>query len=531
MDSGIGGDGRAGDGRDRGPATAAKGKTKAPKLTGSITVSAAASLTEAFTKMGTDFQKVNKGTTVTFNFAASSTLATQIQGGAPADVFASADGTNMQKLISSGQVTADPIDFASNVLTIVVKPGNPKNVKSLADLANLDVVALCAPTVPCGKYAAQAFSNLGVTIPPEKTTLGADVKATLAAVATGDADAGVVYVTDAKSAGKTVQASQDPGIAERARGVPDRVDRGDAERVPRQRLDQVRDIGARTEDTEVVRIPASSAGRVSRGRRGVPLLAVALAVVATAFFVLPLVGLLQRAPWSSLWDDLTTPQAKEAIRLSVVCSLWSTALCVVFGVPLAWVLARTRFPGRSLVRALVVLPMVLPPVVGGVALLFTFQRNGGLLGEWLYDWFGLQFTFSTSGAVLAETFVAMPFLVITVEAGLRTMDQRYEDAAASLGAGRWTVFRRVTLPMIAPALYAGTALAWARGARRVRRHDHVRREHPGAHPNRAARRLPAPRDATRALRSRSSLVLLAVSIVVLVALRDHWFGGLRDARS
>jgi molybdate transport system substrate-binding protein len=176
------------------PATAAKGKTKAPKLTGSITVSAAASLTEAFTKMGTDFQKVNKGTTVTFNFAASSTLATQIQGGAPADVFASADGTNMQKLLSGGQVTADPIDFTSNVLTIVVKPGNPKNVKSLADLANLDVVALCAPTVPCGKYAAQAFSNLGVTIPPEKTTL----------------DAGVVYVTDAKSAGKTVQAVKIP---------------------------------------------------------------------------------------------------------------------------------------------------------------------------------------------------------------------------------------------------------------------------------------------------------------------------------
>ena len=156
-----------------------------------------------------------------------------------------------------------------------------------------------------------------------------------------------------------------------------------------------------------------------------------------------------------MWDDLTSPQARDAIRLSIECSLWSTALCVVFGVPLAWVLARTRFPGRSLVRALVVLPMVLPPVVGGVALLFTFQRNGGLIGEWLYDWFGLQFTFSTAGAVLAETFVAMPFLVITVEAGLRTMDQRYEEAAASLGAGRWTVFRRVTIPMIAPALYAG----------------------------------------------------------------------------
>jgi molybdate transport system substrate-binding protein len=190
------------------PATATK--ARAPKLSGSITVSAAASLTEAFTKMGTDFQKANLSTTVTFNYAASSTLAQQIQGGAPADVFASADGANMQKLVTGGQVTTDPIDFASNVLTIVVKPGNPKGVKSLGDLANVGVVSLCAPAVPCGKYAAQAFSQLGVTIPPEKTTLGADVKATLAAVATGDADAGVVYATDAKAAGKTVQAVKIP---------------------------------------------------------------------------------------------------------------------------------------------------------------------------------------------------------------------------------------------------------------------------------------------------------------------------------
>jgi molybdate transport system permease protein len=269
---------------------------------------------------------------------------------------------------------------------------------------------------------------------------------------------------------------------------------------------------------------------VSRARRRVPLVAVALAVVAVGFFVLPLVGLLQRAPWSSLWDDLTTPQAREAIRLSVECSLWSTALCVVFGVPLAWVLARTRFPGRSLVRALVVLPMVLPPVVGGVALLYTFQRNGGLLGEWLYDWFGIQFTFSTAGAVLAETFVAMPFLVITVEAGLRSMDQRYEDAAASLGAGPWTVFRRVTLPLIAPALYAGAALAWARALGEF-----------GATitfaGNIQGRTQTVPLAVYLFLESDQgvaialSLVLLAVSVIVLVALRDHWFGGLRDAPS
>ena len=119
---------------------------------------------------GHRFQKANKGTTVTFNFAASSALATQIQGGAPADVFASADGANMQKLVTSGQVTAEPTMFASNLLTIVVKPGNPKKVKSLADLAKLDVVSLCGETVPCGKYADADLSQAGVTIPTDKVT-------------------------------------------------------------------------------------------------------------------------------------------------------------------------------------------------------------------------------------------------------------------------------------------------------------------------------------------------------------------------
>ena len=183
---------------------------KAKKLSGTITVSAAASLTEAFTKMGADFQKANSGTTVTFNFAASSALVQQIQGGAPADVFASADGTNMQKLVSGDQVTAEPTVFAANELTIVVKKGNPDHVKSLADLSELGTVSLCADAVPCGKYAQQALSQAIVTIPPEKITKGADVKATLSAVSTGDADAAIVYTTDAEAAGGSVQAVRIP---------------------------------------------------------------------------------------------------------------------------------------------------------------------------------------------------------------------------------------------------------------------------------------------------------------------------------
>jgi molybdate transport system substrate-binding protein len=184
-------------------ATGAAQAAKA-KVTGSITVSAAASLTEAFTKMGTDFQRKNPGTTVSFNFGASGTLAQQIQGGAPADVFASADGANMQKLVTGGQVRAEPTVFASNLLTIVVRPGNPSKVKSLADLAKVDVVSLCGETVPCGKYADQVLTGAGVTIDAARITRGADVKTTLAAVATGDADAAIVYVTDAKSAGGAI---------------------------------------------------------------------------------------------------------------------------------------------------------------------------------------------------------------------------------------------------------------------------------------------------------------------------------------
>jgi molybdate transport system substrate-binding protein len=160
--------------------------------------------------MGADFQKANPGTTITFNFAASSALVQQIQGGAPADVFASADGTNMQKLVSGDQVTVEPTVFAANELTIVVKKGNPAKVRSMADLAKVDVVSLCADAVPCGKYAQQALGQAGVTIPPEKVTKGADVKTTLAAVSTGDADAAIVYTTDAKAAGTRVQSVRIP---------------------------------------------------------------------------------------------------------------------------------------------------------------------------------------------------------------------------------------------------------------------------------------------------------------------------------
>jgi molybdate transport system substrate-binding protein len=180
--------------------------TTVSKVTGAIKVSDAASLTEAFAKIGADFTKANPNATVTFNPGSSGTLATQIQqtNGAGIDTFASADEDNMNKLVTANLIDGTPQIFATNKLIIVTKPGNPKNVKTLADLANLNVVSLCGLTVPCGKYAAQVLQTAGVTIPESKVTRGIDVKGTLAAVTTGDADAAIVYVTDAKTAGASV---------------------------------------------------------------------------------------------------------------------------------------------------------------------------------------------------------------------------------------------------------------------------------------------------------------------------------------
>lgn len=174
------------------------------KPSGSITVSAAASLTEAFTAIGEKFQKQNPKATVTFNFGSSSALVTQIQGGAPADVYASADLTNMDKLVGGGQVTATPTPFARNEMQIAVKPGNPRKVTSVANLANLGIVSLCGTTIPCGVYAASVLKKANVTIPESSITRGVDAKATVAAVAQGDANAAIVYVTDVMAAGTTV---------------------------------------------------------------------------------------------------------------------------------------------------------------------------------------------------------------------------------------------------------------------------------------------------------------------------------------
>ncbi|SVB01115.1 uncharacterized protein METZ01_LOCUS153969, partial [marine metagenome] len=173
------------------------------------------------------------------------------------------------------------------------------------------------------------------------------------------------------------------------------------------------------------------------------------------------VGLLQRAPWAGLGSLLGRPAVADALMLSLLVSVVAAAVILVLGTPLAWVLARVDIPGRRLLRALVVLPMVLPPVVGGTALLFALGRRG-LVGQWLDAWFGLTLPFTTAGAVVAATFVALPFYVVTVEGALRSGDDHLEQMADTLGARPLTVLRRITLPRLLPAIGAGLALAWAR---------------------------------------------------------------------
>ncbi|MCX4565674.1 molybdate ABC transporter permease subunit [Streptomyces viridodiastaticus] len=254
--------------------------------------------------------------------------------------------------------------------------------------------------------------------------------------------------------------------------------------------------------------------------RGVPLALLAPALVGLAFLLVPLLALVVRAPWRDLPEQLTSPAVWDALRLSLVCATTATALSLVVGVPLAWLLARTDFPGRSLVRALVTLPLVLPPVVGGVALLLALGRNG-IVGRLLDEWFGVTLPFTTAGVVLAETFVALPFLVISVEGTLRAADPRFEEAAATLGASRFTAFRRVTLPLIAPGVAAGAVLAWARALGEFGATITFAGNFPGRTQTMPlAVYLALQNDPAAAIAL--SLVLLAVSVAVLAGLRDRW---------
>jgi molybdate transport system permease protein len=252
-----------------------------------------------------------------------------------------------------------------------------------------------------------------------------------------------------------------------------------------------------------------------------PLALMLPSAVALLLLLLPLLGLLIRAPYGDFVTLAGSPAVLEALRLSILAASLATAVCVVLGVPLAWVLARVAFPGRTLVRGLVTVPLILPPVIGGVALLVAFGRNG-FAGRALDRWFGVQLPFTTAGVVLAAAYVSMPFLIVSVEGALRTIDERYEIVAATLGASPWTTFRRVTLPAIAPGVLAGAVLSWARALGEFGATITFAGSFPGV-----TRTLPLAAYAAMGAGDLDtaivlSLLLLAVSVAVLVALRGRW---------
>jgi molybdate transport system permease protein len=273
--------------------------------------------------------------------------------------------------------------------------------------------------------------------------------------------------------------------------------------------------------------PNSAGAGTSRPRRTpsagpsrVPPVLIAPAVVALAFLVVPLLGLLSRAPWHTLPHRLTEPTVRQALRLSLETSTEATLVALVLGVPLAVVLAHGRFPGRALLRALVTVPLVMPPVVGGVALLSALGRTG-IVGRWVYERTHYSMPFTTPAVVVAEAFVAMPFLVIAVEGALRGVDPRYAEAAATLGSGRWHTFRTVTLPLVMPGVMAGAVLCWARALGEFGATITFAGSFPGTTqtmPLAVYQALETDPPAAIVL----SLVLLIVSVIVLAAMRDRW---------
>ena len=259
----------------------------------------------------------------------------------------------------------------------------------------------------------------------------------------------------------------------------------------------------------------------SRGGLGrPPLVLLVPAALAAALLVVPLVALVLDTPWGSVPEQLADPQVRAALWLTAVTSLITVAACLVLGTPLAWLLARVDFRGRSLLRAAVTVPLVLPPVVAGVALVSALGRNG-LIGSVLRDTTGLTIPYTTAAVVIAHTFVSMPFFVLSLEGALRASGERYDVVAATLGADRWTTFRRVTLPLALPGLFAGSVLAWARSLGEFGATITFAGNYPGSTqtmPSLIYSALQSDPAVARTL----SMLLLVLSIGILAVLRNRW---------
>ncbi len=259
-----------------------------------------------------------------------------------------------------------------------------------------------------------------------------------------------------------------------------------------------------------------------------PLVA-APAALAFLFLAAAVLGLLWRAPWSSIFTHLTSNTTTEALKTSLIVSISTALLSALFGMPLAYALSKITGRLQAFLRVVVLLPLVLPPVAGGTALLFALGRRG-LIGQWLYDWFDISLPFTTAGAILAATFVALPFFVISTETALAQTRPELEDTARAFGAGRLAIFTKIIFPQILPGVLAGIALAWARAVGEF-----------GATitfaGNLAGRTQTLPLAMFEALESGRqnealtiSLLLLAVSAAILILLRSHWLSPFSGSR-
>jgi len=267
--------------------------------------------------------------------------------------------------------------------------------------------------------------------------------------------------------------------------------------------------------------PPAAREAVTGGTLGRPPFALlAPACLAAALLVVPLVTLVLRTPWSDFWSQVGSRPVRQALGLTTLASLATVAACLALGTPLAWLLARIEFRGRGLLRAAVLVPLVLPPVVAGVALITALGRTGAI-GRPLDDWFGITLPYTTWAVVIAHTFVSMPFYVLAVEGALRSSGEAYDAVAATLGADRWTTFRRVTLPLAMPGVIAGAALAWARSLGEFGATITFAGNYPGTTqtmPSLIYTELQSDPMVARTV----SMVLLLVSVAVLALLRNRW---------
>lgn len=269
----------------------------------------------------------------------------------------------------------------------------------------------------------------------------------------------------------------------------------------------------------VIRSPAAPALRAptpGRSRGGL----LAPAWLAVLLLSLPLLGLLLRADWAGIPASLASSGAAPALRLSLLTTSSTVVVCAVLGTPLAWLLARSTSRLTGWLRALVTVPLVLPPVVGGVALFAAYGREG-VVGGPLRQLTGLTVPFSTVAVVLAEVFVAMPFYVLAVEGAMRGLDPRYDGLAATLGASPWRTFRTVVVPMVAPGIASGAALAWARALGEFGATITFAGSFPGRTQT-APLAVYAALDRDPQAAVSLSLVMLLLSVAVLAALRGRW---------